>query len=800
MFQNIQLEMSLKPFRQTDDAFIRKVCREIFEQWKPLVKHASTVSVMLWTADGSEILDYKGNLDEPFEWCYFVGAANQREFSYTKAAPEGVGLHTRSYLYMQNPPVMTYGILKKIVDELHRAGKEVLGQDTHILVGETFDNGPEFAISSFKYERHNEICLGLDYGMPTHVCSYATLHADDVSYAGFPNGIPEGLPFGTFFGRQSQHFLSDLGFDFIWFSNGLGFGRNTSRTIGATFDGTKFIPEELEPIKKIALDFWTLFTAECAFPIQTRGTNMSAGFDMASDAIALQAIYKQNPTMLPPPNSPWAALNGDYGLELMGYMSRMAELPKDRYLYRFYIHDPWWANSPWYDRYGGQPHDIYLPLACARIDEHGKVQQPTDLSLLSIDNTFGELPDSCVNEPIPHLLKGIKDAPDAPAPFVWVYPVAEYGNAVTGQQLNDMFAEDWYMRGAINNGFPLSSVTSTDSFLNQDLSIYGCSVLVTPVPQPDTAFETKILNYAQNGGKVIFYGRADRASDAFLTYMNLSVTADAIDGEIPITVNGQPAGILKVNTLTSAGKLNTALRDTNGASQPFAEAGGKIIAVQNGTAIWLRATVSADYTGGMLLEPHDRTVYYISEQLAAEAARKFGWVFETLRTYPDSPSFVAMVCRSDNAFMYSTFASDTTVQAKLRTPYGAPIFIGRDVTLEDGHAVYPLPMSTHFEGRVFVEQQSGRVTVREMVPVSYLMRRRIKVTGLKDATVRFFSEEYCKENTTVVVNTDHAGESCILSEPYEGGLVKDNTGTYYELRHITGEVIFSMPRRNIFPQ
>ena len=132
MFQNIQLEMSLKPFRQTDDAFIRKVCREIFEQWKPLVKHASTVSVMLWTADGSEILDYKGNLDEPFEWCYFVGSANQREFSYSKADPEGVGLHTRSYLYMQNPPVMTYGILKKIVDELHRAGKEVLGQDTHI--------------------------------------------------------------------------------------------------------------------------------------------------------------------------------------------------------------------------------------------------------------------------------------------------------------------------------------------------------------------------------------------------------------------------------------------------------------------------------------------------------------------------------------------------------------------------------------------------------------------------------------------------------------------------------------------
>ena len=66
MFQNVQLEMSLKPFRQTDDAFIRKVCLDVFKQWRPLVKDAPTVSVMLWTADGSEILDYRCSLDDPF--------------------------------------------------------------------------------------------------------------------------------------------------------------------------------------------------------------------------------------------------------------------------------------------------------------------------------------------------------------------------------------------------------------------------------------------------------------------------------------------------------------------------------------------------------------------------------------------------------------------------------------------------------------------------------------------------------------------------------------------------------------
>ena len=76
MFQNIQLEMSLKPFRQTDDAYIRDVCVDLFKQWRPFVKDVPTVSVMLWTADGSEILDYKSYLDESFEWCDKVGCAN----------------------------------------------------------------------------------------------------------------------------------------------------------------------------------------------------------------------------------------------------------------------------------------------------------------------------------------------------------------------------------------------------------------------------------------------------------------------------------------------------------------------------------------------------------------------------------------------------------------------------------------------------------------------------------------------------------------------------------------------------
>ena len=76
MFENVTLELSLKPFKQTDEVYIQKVCAQIFEQWRPLLKNRKSISIMLWVGDGSEILDYAGNLDDVFEWARFVGTAN----------------------------------------------------------------------------------------------------------------------------------------------------------------------------------------------------------------------------------------------------------------------------------------------------------------------------------------------------------------------------------------------------------------------------------------------------------------------------------------------------------------------------------------------------------------------------------------------------------------------------------------------------------------------------------------------------------------------------------------------------
>jgi len=258
-FRNVALEMSLKPFSDDSEETARRVCRTLFTQWAALIRRADQVSVLLWIADGSEILDYAGDLDEPIEWARYIGLANPQK--PVPGDPDGVALHSRAYLYMENPPAFTYGWLRSLVETIKQVGVEVTGKP--MRVGATFDPGGEFAVSPFKYERHREVCLGDAMGKSSWVCCYGVLDADDRPYAGFPHGIPQDTPFGTFFGRQCRHFLGDLGFDYIWLSNGFGFGLDTWSLRGALFDGKTFDTSRAAEVREKVIDFWRALRAEC---------------------------------------------------------------------------------------------------------------------------------------------------------------------------------------------------------------------------------------------------------------------------------------------------------------------------------------------------------------------------------------------------------------------------------------------------------------------------------------------------------------------------------------------------------
>lgn len=703
MFENITLEMSVKPFKQTDEAYVRRICAKVFDQWRPLLKGRKTVSIMLWVSDGSELLDYAGNMDDTFEWCRFFGTANLPYLEDSE--PLETSLHTKKQDYIKNAPSMTYRFLKTVVTILKEEGKKAFPEAT-IRVGETFDIGPEFALSDFKYNRHTEICTqtsGVDKLGFIDVTS--VLKCDDRPYAAYPDGIPDGTLFSSFFGKQAQCFLSDMEFDYLWLSNGLGFSSDPWKLTGKIFDGEKYYPEKLEITKKKVFDFWKLFRKECSFPLETRGTNNSVGIDYASDGVPLYDIYSANLDITAPPNSPWAALNDNYGLEVMGHMTRICELPSKKFPFRYYIHDPWWINSPWYDRYDGSPCDIYLPMAISRINAEGKVETANSLNILSIDNSYGEMPDNCVNEPLPHILKAEKDSADEPAPLVWVYPMREYTTSHDAALLREMNDGDRYVCAAINEGLPLCCVTSTDNFLRHTADVYKKSTIISPVPENPAVLE-KLTRFANDGVGVIVYGSK-----------------------------------AKLDTLTDSSRF-----------------------------------VKIDISE--------------SAELIRKALKESGYDISFIKKVEGKPPAMAIL-RHDNALFFSVYNPNTTTDAVLKFPFGAPIPCGMETEMKEGYALCRFSRGDHREVRVFTDQDNGVISCREAPPVNARYRRAIKITGLNDATVCLFSETNCECAVSTAKKTDNTPEY----DPRFKVVHDEIYGTYLKGEHVSGQIYFLIGRQ-----
>ncbi len=805
-FNNITLEASLKPFKKKDKEYIRKVAIEMFTQWSSLLRHADTVSVMLWTADGSEILDYRGDLSQPLEWGRYMGNPNTNHA--VDSGPKELSLHERAYLYEEHPPAFTYGDLKFIIQTLKETGKKLTGK--HIRIGATFDPGPEFAKSDFKYKRHTEILGGSAMGHKTFVSCYSVLNADSIHYAGFPSGIPANTPFGVFFGRQSQHFLHDLGYDYLWLSNGFGFGVEGWSSTGAIFTGENFKEDRLEDVRHKILDFWNLFRKECPkYRIETRGTNLSTGTDLARDGVDLKDIYNGHYNLLPPPNSPWAALDGDFGLEMTGYMSRIAELPDERFLFRYYTHDPWWVNSPWFDRYGSEPHDIYLPMSVSRINGAGETRTPTHLNFLSIDNSYGNMPAEVPDEVIPHILKARYDQPTSPGPVVWVYPFDEYHEWAYKQhgRLPEIYYGDWFIRQAINTGFPLNTVISTTSFqsaIGRKQHLFDESILVSVAPDSGSAFENALISFVRSGGKLIIYGPADHSGESFLALMNLK-NESPLEGEFHIssvfsheTEEKNEPDQINHRKLFCGGGMRTVLKDATDASTRL-----YVKMEQNNQerdAVWVRArpewnggkvayvrgTNSSSFQGGKLLKPDDPQKWVIGGIYLRKVLQAFGLYYGFEKHDPAVKDPMLTIARSNNGFYFSGYVPNTTVRQQFKFPQGAPLLNGFQTVLDSGRSTYYLPTAWHRECRIFVQQSAGIVSCKEIYSGEREISRRLEITGLENATVRIYPEDRVTEQMLrIYLNSGYPWKTGQI--PFKAG--EKEFGKNYIVEKVSGSLV-----------
>ncbi len=759
--RRVTLEMSLKPFPSFDEASVRAVAREMFRQWHVLLDDADAWSVMLWVADGSELLDWAGRDADPVDWARFIGFCNTDAdpYGHVKTA-DRVGIP-----YREDPPVLDYADLRRIVRVLREEG-ERLGHPTTIVA--TFDPGPEFAPSAFKYRRHPEIVAsGADAGIGPvirMVQHSATLAAESRDYAAFPDGIAEGTSFGTFLGRQAQSYLTAIGFDGLWLSNGFGFSAFPWSELGAAFDGDAFHAERLPRLRSAALAFWDDLARECAFPIEVRGTNHSTGIDLGADGVPALEVYERGIITGPPPNSPWGPLNEDFGIEIAGYLSRIAMLPQGApgYRFRFYANDPWFWQQPWWDFYGREPFDIDLPLAVSRVTRSGRVQPPDEVNILTVDTARGVLDERCAREVSGAIRRARETPPDSAGPVVWVYPFREIHERAVREpdSAAQAFAEDAIAAAAISAGLPMSTVVSTDDLRGAlDAGALDDRVLVVPAGALTDAVAEDLARHVASGGHVVAYGTLVGRSPRALALLGLSTPETGASGPSGPAGSGvQGDLVLSLAADAGLGRDLGAQVERAALTHTAALSGGAIVEQSAGAAVLATAIDAlgraAAYASRHRPNPGGGTAIWIRGSAPEVASARGGApaldagallrdavglvgpsVSHELRT-PDGGRVVIGIHRHRDALWFSGHQTDTTTRVRLRLPGGAPILVGRDAWLDGGDATYQLDRSFRLECRALVRQDAAsRVGCRELAPSPASMTRALELRGLVDAAV-----------------------------------------------------------------
>jgi len=794
------LEMSLKPFKSLEQTAVDEVCAEALRQWKPLLDIAESASMLLWISDGSEILTWNGRETDSFEWAKYIGFANEEYFSHIQDRDNP----RIARLYTANPPDMTYGDLKRIVASFKRIADERFG--IRLEVGATFDAGPEFAYSDFKYKAHPEInraelggryvALKADY---TVVCTWSKLKQDCSSYAAYPDGIPEGTPFGEFFGKQCASFLPALGFDYIWFSNGFALSYFPWTYLGANYDGTNIPLADHAELSANVLSFWDLFKRECPdYRVEIRGTNFGTGMDLAKDCIPMLQLYEKNYLEYPAPNSPWGALNFDFGLEMTGYMSRIAELPGETFPYRFYPNDPWFWQNPWFDLYDREPHDIYCPLSVARVNESGETESPGVVEILTIDTEKGELVEEGPAEIVPHIQRALKDRPDEPGLLTWLYPFRELHHAAASP--NDrsgmIFFHDWFVRNAINEGLPLNTVVGTDVFFSMKEEAVGKlrdTILFVATGWLEGEQAEAVANYVRRGGQVLLYGAV---RDANLLELLRLQSAPPLEGEFEYRLSGRADGLEQEDTRASKLRHYGLIGD-GGLSERLAGGADAHTALvcevrqgeedrafalsrslpewNGGRAGWVRGSLPFEPSGITHLPVRQAAEWSDASIAVRSVLEHFGYTIMQSKYDQSSASALLFVKRHDNAFFFVGCKKDTSVSFRLRFPDGEPVITGQTAVIGHGCAAYALDRTFHEECRVFAEQIGpSQVSCREMSAMPTRRKqsvRQLAVSGLADAVLTVYPPLAALEADSVELRAEHTDGEPIPFERKDNKIV-----------------------------
>lgn len=761
----LTLEMSLKPFRSIADQDVRETMQALMHLWRYMINRSDAVTILLWVGDGSEILTWSGNQGQKLEWAKYVGFSNFEHCGFVSESRE----YLRATPYMDHPPDWTYADLARVVRLIKQTALDMYG--ITVEVGTTFDPGPEFAPSDFKYKHHpeiNEPRLGRGY-LPTKadyevVCPWAVLRGDNESYAAYLEGIPDGTPFGEFFGRQSYDFMRQMGFDYIWFSNGFGYSIFPWTYQGASFDGERFGTGDYREMANRILGFWKAFRNANSFRVEVRGSNFSTGMEICKDSIPVKELYDQGHLLYPAPNSPWGYLDANFGVELGGYLTRIASTPGEHFPFRFYLDDPWFWQICWKHGFERRAHEIYGPLATGRIEADGSMRGADMLEILAVDGERGQFDEQNALEAIPHLRKALDEQPDEPGIVTWLYPFSEHHAFAEADSVHQptIFFNDWIVCNAINNGLPLNTVINTDTFAKMDDEVLfrrmaGKTVLLAPTAPLAGVVYDRLVAYVRSGGEVIFYGPA--GDGRLRELLNLELDGE-LSGDLRLeaatdddeAIPGLRSAAYRHDPLVCAGGVGEVVRD---ASDPYtqicatvrSDGEERVYALirnhrnwKGGRAGWIRGGLPFDTRGVSKLPARYPADYADSSALLVRLLRHFGYTLTYRRHDNAARTSLTLISRHDNAVLFTGYKFDATERADFSFPDGAPIVTAGSALVKGDRAAYVWEKAYRYEARVFVRQsQGGVVTCRHaafMEPTPLKSKTcALEVSGLIQATV-----------------------------------------------------------------
>ena len=204
--------------------------------------------------------------------------------------------------------------------------------------------------------------------------------------------------------------------------------------------------------------------------------------------------------------------------------------------------------------------------------------------------------------------------------------------------------------------------------------------------------------------------------------------------------------------------------------------------------VYIRGTNSCSFDGGRLLTPDNPSEWFTGPLLARYVLQEFGFKLSVDKQDPSVKSPVLTISRSNNAFVFSGYNPSNTVKLRFKMPQGAPLLLGFETKLEKGNSTYIMPTAWNRECRIFVEQNDGIVSCKELHSGQVGITKRFQVTGLKNATVKIYPED------RVTDKMFHAYKNA--GYPWKTGQVEfktgdEKTGKYFIVEDVTGNLVVS---------